>query len=476
MLQSPVSIGLTLSSLPFALVAFQSLLLCLVLALKKSDTPNLQLANRAFALLLLVFCLMLIEHTMDLAGYFFLLPGLIDVVTPLYFLIGPLLYTYVLFQVSPKTRAFEQRQLWHLLPALLVLLILSPYLMSKDFDGKLLLYYERYFPELSNAESDLVFECDMSTILSWLTCDVRLALVENQPQFDIVFFSPIALIWLFDIDSIALWLSLVIYILASLKRLKQHRGILRQLTSDINGLDLAWLQHFTWLFSATVILFLFFSIQDSFFDNFLDISEVTSNYYVYGLISINIVYVSIRALLQPQLFSPELANIAVQLDIDKSDISRSQAGDTAATDCDANTKYSEKDFLSSKSKTKLKYQNSPVTTPLSKDLARLINQHMKTQESYLNPQLTLPELAGKLSISPHILSQVLNETLNQNFFEFVNSFRIEKAKTLLLDSNKSSVIQVAMDSGFNSKTAFYTAFRKRLGKTPRQWCQQQINK
>ncbi len=462
MLQSPIPVGITLSSLPFALVAFQGFLLCAVLWFKKNTNSNLVVANRIFATLLLVFSLMLIEHTMDLAGYFFYMPDATGYIQLLYFLIGPLIYLYIKIQVSPKVRRLKSKDALHLLPLIIALVIMSPYLLSADYNAKLLIYYDRLFPELSDVESDLTFNCEFSSILDWLTCEVRLTLVPDKPQFELFFYSPIILIWLFGWLTQALWISLLIYVVVSLRLLKKHRQLLRQITSNINGLDLSWLQHFTWLLSITIIVFLFFSIQEEIFGNIFEINELLANYIIYGMIGFCVMYIGVRSLQQPHIFSPELSAIAKQLSAENNLVEQNH-------NMPAKTPMADNETHANKPK----YQNSPVTTPLAQDLANSINSHMQTEESYLNPQLTLPELAEKLSITPHVLSQVLNETLKQNFFEFVNSFRVEKAKSLMLNQRSMPVIQVAMDSGFNSKTAFYSAFKKLSGATPRQWCQQQ---
>ena len=93
---------------------------------------------------------------------------------------------------------------------------------------------------------------------------------------------------------------------------------------------------------------------------------------------------------------------------------------------------------------------------------------MESEKPHLDSDLTLPKLADHLQIPPHHLSQIINESLKQNFFDFVNGYRVEEAKQLLLDPEKSSftVLAIAEEAGFNSKTVFNTAFKKGTGKTP----------
>lgn len=88
------------------------------------------------------------------------------------------------------------------------------------------------------------------------------------------------------------------------------------------------------------------------------------------------------------------------------------------------------------------------------------------KELFLNSNLTLDQTAKELKISKHLLSQYLNEKLNKSFSAFINEYRIEKAKELLQKKRNYSVESVGYECGFNSKSSFFTAFRKITGKTP----------
>jgi AraC-like DNA-binding protein len=83
----------------------------------------------------------------------------------------------------------------------------------------------------------------------------------------------------------------------------------------------------------------------------------------------------------------------------------------------------------------------------------------------------LPQLAEQLGLSPNYLSQVINERLEQNFFDFINWYRIEEAKHRLASpvGERDNIITLALDAGFNSKSAFYTAFKKHTAMTPSQY-------
>ena len=95
---------------------------------------------------------------------------------------------------------------------------------------------------------------------------------------------------------------------------------------------------------------------------------------------------------------------------------------------------------------------------------------MNQEKLYLNPSLTLAEIALKLDIHPIYVSQIINETFNQNFREFLNTYRIEESKRLLVQETQNlNILGIALDAGFNSKSAFNRAFKKHTGTTPKEF-------
>ncbi len=97
-----------------------------------------------------------------------------------------------------------------------------------------------------------------------------------------------------------------------------------------------------------------------------------------------------------------------------------------------------------------------------------IDDYFKTERPYLDPDLTLPRLAKSLNVPLHHLSQVINEVYGQNFFEFINKYRVEEVKNKIVDPkfDKYSLLGIAFESGFNSKSAFNRVFKKFTGTTP----------
>jgi AraC-like DNA-binding protein len=126
---------------------------------------------------------------------------------------------------------------------------------------------------------------------------------------------------------------------------------------------------------------------------------------------------------------------------------------------------------------KPKYERSALDDESSKMLLKELQKLMATDHPYLDSKLTLVQLADQLRISPNYLSQIINQQTGSNFFDYINSHRVEAAKEILADAARAriSVLTIAMDSGFNSKSAFYTAFKHHANVTPSQYRQSKLS-
>jgi AraC-like DNA-binding protein len=112
-----------------------------------------------------------------------------------------------------------------------------------------------------------------------------------------------------------------------------------------------------------------------------------------------------------------------------------------------------------------KYARSALSEELAASLVDELQSLMQSKSLYLNQQLSLTDLAGELEVSTNYLSQAINDRLKINFFDYVNGYRVRHSLPLLATSQQTA-LEIAMDSGFNSKSAFYAAFRKHMGTTP----------
>ena len=120
---------------------------------------------------------------------------------------------------------------------------------------------------------------------------------------------------------------------------------------------------------------------------------------------------------------------------------------------------------------KPKYPNSNLDNADIQTYSKSIEQFFITKKPYLNPILTLSDLAKETGIPEKSISQVINQQWNQNFFSFINSYRIKEAKVKInnFNPNTDTLLGIAFDSGFNSKSSFYDVFKKQTGMTPTEY-------
>ena len=111
-------------------------------------------------------------------------------------------------------------------------------------------------------------------------------------------------------------------------------------------------------------------------------------------------------------------------------------------------------------------------------LAARIEEYMNQSKPFLANILTLEQLAKQLEMPARSLSNIINRHFKQNFFEFVNQYRVEEAKHILADPEQKNktMIHVMSDCGFNSKATFNTFFKKLVGSTPSQYRAEQFTK
>lgn len=114
-----------------------------------------------------------------------------------------------------------------------------------------------------------------------------------------------------------------------------------------------------------------------------------------------------------------------------------------------------------------KYGNKKIDTAEAAALVQQLEQLMKDQHIFSNPDLKLNDLAALLKISPHQLSQLLNNNLKQSFNAYINEHRIRKACEIIATQHQLKLEAVGYEVGFNSKSTFFAAFKKHTGTTPK---------
>ena len=123
------------------------------------------------------------------------------------------------------------------------------------------------------------------------------------------------------------------------------------------------------------------------------------------------------------------------------------------------------------SEEKVKYAGSTLKEKEADKYSEQLMEYMRLKKPYLNPELTLAQLASEIDVSTHHLSQIINEKFKLNFFEYINQFRVEEVKTRINDPKfeNYSLLGIAFDSGFNSKSSFNRIFKKSTNQTPSQY-------
>ncbi|AQX05291.1 AraC family transcriptional regulator [Elizabethkingia meningoseptica] len=115
-----------------------------------------------------------------------------------------------------------------------------------------------------------------------------------------------------------------------------------------------------------------------------------------------------------------------------------------------------------------KQKSSAVINDEKSKQIEFLKDFMISKEPYLDSSLTIQDLAEQVKMPVKDLSALINLYMNKHFFDFINEYRIEKAKEILKDSSqkKLTILEILYQVGFNSKSSFSTSFKKHTGKTP----------
>ena len=118
-----------------------------------------------------------------------------------------------------------------------------------------------------------------------------------------------------------------------------------------------------------------------------------------------------------------------------------------------------------------KYEKTGLSKEKAKKLYADLCYHMEVHKPFMDPDLTLTELAKQTALSQNQLSQIINQFAQKNFYAFVNAYRLEEVSEMLKDTSKNniSILGLAYDAGFKSKSVFNSLFKKQFGLTPSQY-------
>lgn len=233
--------------------------------------------------------------------------------------------------------------------------------------------------------------------------------------------------------AVAIHLVVLGYLYATIRSINRFGLAVRQIFSDIQNKQLAWLRSLLVGYAAVWTVSMFYCLSAHIYKSSASAEWVVAIGAVTGFVFIN--YLLVHALRQPIVFSG--------LSAEEAALATGEVESRAAP-------YADREFIDR------------------------LEQYMRDAKPYLHSNLTVEQLARQLKVSPRELSRAINQGFRQNFFEFVSSYRVAEAKRRLADpGDQGNILQIMYDAGFNSKSVFNTAFKKATGMTPSQYREQQ---
>ncbi|MEL7220874.1 MAG: helix-turn-helix domain-containing protein [Bacteroidota bacterium] len=116
-----------------------------------------------------------------------------------------------------------------------------------------------------------------------------------------------------------------------------------------------------------------------------------------------------------------------------------------------------------------KYQKQKMSIAKGDALLQRLSAAMDEERYYLDAKIKLPQLATILEVSPHEISQVINDRLGVSFNHYINDYRVKAACEMLEHADHLTVEGIGREVGFNSRSAFYAAFKQQMAQTPAQY-------
>jgi AraC-like DNA-binding protein len=229
------------------------------------------------------------------------------------------------------------------------------------------------------------------------------------------------------------------YVGFSLRWLRRHRAAVREVLADSEAHEPRWLAQLLAIAGVIVAAWLLGVVLES------GIATTLS-----GMAQpVCMLIIGIKALEQPHIFG----FAAIQREV-------ASASPASETDAAATTDGA-----------RAAYARSGLTDERAGELRRSLDALMASEKPYLEEDLTLSMLAGRVGTSPQVLSQLLNQHLGRSFHDYIADFRIADVTRCLADTayDDQTVLEVATAAGFRSKTAFNEAFKRVTGTTPTQF-------
>lgn len=232
-----------------------------------------------------------------------------------------------------------------------------------------------------------------------------------------------------------------IYLIAGLLKLKKHSLKISKEFSYTENIDLKWLKYVVIMMVVIWGTVIFINILIN-YNDFIDYR--LGDNIIQSVVTIVVFLLGYFGIKQQIIFAPSIRN----------------------------TQNPEKLKNSTGSnEVKKQYLNSGLSKEDSQNHLQRLQNYMKAEQPYTNGRLSLKEVAEYLEVSTNHLSQVINENLDKNFFDFINGYRVQLIKQKMQDKSNShlTLLGMAYDSGFNSKSSFNIIFKKFTNTTPSQF-------
>lgn len=252
-----------------------------------------------------------------------------------------------------------------------------------------------------------------------------------------------------------------VYIVWAFLILRQYQRKLSGYVSNVDKLNLTWLKV---LLPAILLAWLAASIA-IIIDWFHPLLSRDYEHVFFIIVSIFIFFVGYWTVSMPEVYT-RIHGIGIHWDTTLRSADKVQGGSTRQLSGKAGTGE------------KARYNKTRLSEEAVLVMQEQICSAMEVEELYLEPDLTIGDLSLETGIATHHISQVINSILGKNFFSFVNEYRIEAAKKKLIesDANDHTILSIAYDVGFSSKSTFNAIFKKFTSMTPSQYRREICNK
>ncbi len=327
----------------------------------------------------------------------------------------PIFYLYVK-SLTNQNFSFDNRQLIHFLPSLIVFLI-----------------------------NTMVFAMLTPPQSRWF---IIYGFTEIGNDFTLKFTTYIYYLWNYGVFPI----QIVFYSYLIRKEIICHKKEIKEMFSNLQQKKLNWLIWCIALFFTLLVI-----------NNMLLQTDAVDDIII--RIGYNIAMIIITAFLG----FAGLRQIDIYKEISNVEISYRDTNGLIIVE-NLNEVYQQKTVLT-KNYTSSKYVTSSLSEEEEDKIVDMLEYIMQTKKMYLNPDLKMTDVTSEISLPRKQISQAINEKLKDNFYNYINRYRIAESKHLLenIKYDRFSIEGIAHQSGFNSRSSFYTAFKNETGITPSQY-------